>query len=224
MRRVLAPTLLLCSVFLVGWAFLVDNFLGVPMTVGTPTNGQGWVYSSATGKYALTALGAGKFKLYLSPGNAELTGATSNPTLTGVAGTNANYSILSFNDSTLMSARYVVGGVITKDYSSANSITVRVWWRAAAITNAVVWRVRVVSVDDGTVIDTAYDTTTPHTVTDTAKGTTLQLNQADITWTPSATELTAGRVWLIEIARDATSGSDTMTNDADFVGADVWEN
>lgn len=44
---------------LVGWTTLCDNFLGIELTETTPTDGQVWAYSSATGKYALTAGGGG---------------------------------------------------------------------------------------------------------------------------------------------------------------------
>lgn len=57
MKRYLGPLLILSAVFLVGWTELMDNFLGVPLTQGTPTDGQVWAFSSATGKYYLTNAG-----------------------------------------------------------------------------------------------------------------------------------------------------------------------
>ena len=61
MKRLIGPVMLLCSVLLVGWAVVVDNFLSVPLTQGTPTDSQIWKFSSATGKWVLASdnVGAG---------------------------------------------------------------------------------------------------------------------------------------------------------------------
>lgn len=50
------------SLLLVGWTFLVDNFIGKPLTAPTTYTGKdmyGWFYVEATGKYALSAVPAG---------------------------------------------------------------------------------------------------------------------------------------------------------------------
>lgn len=66
MKRFLAPCLLLVSFGLVGWTLFVDNFLGVPLTQGTPSNGQIWKFNSATLKYVLATDSGGAETLSIS--------------------------------------------------------------------------------------------------------------------------------------------------------------
>lgn len=66
MKRFLAPVLLLSAMLLVGWTFLVDNFLGLPLKVATPTNGQLWKFVSATNDYQLSTDAGGAETLSIS--------------------------------------------------------------------------------------------------------------------------------------------------------------
>lgn len=164
-----------------------------------------------------------KFSLSLMPGTVENTGATTDVTLTGVAGTFNNYSQLAYNDTVTTTARYVVPGSVTRAYAGG-AVTFRLYWFATATSNSVVWRVQTLSRGSGQVMDAVVNTTTGHTVTSTVAGTTLQLKTADISFTPSAAEMTAGNIWLIHIGRDPANASDTLVGDANLVEVDLWEN
>lgn len=66
MKRYLKPLLLLSAVFLVGWTFLVDNFLGRPLDITAPTNGQVYKFVSATNKWTPAADAGGAETLALA--------------------------------------------------------------------------------------------------------------------------------------------------------------
>lgn len=206
----------------------IANLVGGADSNGTlafRSNGFWGSISPGTRLLAGTTLNptSANFSISLIPANAEITGASTDVTLTGVAGTFNNYSQVAYNDSVTTTARYVVPGAVTRSYAGG-AITVRISWFATVTSNAVVWRVQSLSRGPGQVMDAVVNTVTGHTVTSTVAGTTLQLVTADISFTPSVSELTAGNIWLLHIARDATSGSDTMTGDANVVEIDVWEN
>lgn len=185
--------------------------------------GTGVTISGATGAVTVNAFGPAKFRIAMMPGAAEITGATSDPLLIGTKGTNSSWSYLAYNDTTVMDGRWVNGGSIVNDYAGG-AITLRIRWYATATTGNVVWTVKTLARAAGSVMDTAYDATNAHTVTTAAAGTTLQLVNSDITWTPIAGELTAGSIFMVQAERTASSGSDTMTGDANVVSVTATEN
>lgn len=165
--------------------------------------------------------GASKFKLSLMPGMAELTGASHEPLLGGLSGTNTHWSELRYNDTTANYCDFVIPGKFTADYAGGN-ITLRLRWKAAAITGAVVWYTQLLGRTTGEQIDTAMETARNFAAT-TVNGTTELTNNSELTFTPTAAELTAGDDWLIRIGRLPTDGGDTMTGDAKLYLAQVFE-
>jgi hypothetical protein len=179
----------------------------------TPTGAAG---GSLTGTYANPAT---KFTVTMSPGACQNVGATLEPLLSLVAGTNTNYGILAYLDSVSDASQWLIPGAATR-YYAGGPITVRVRWYATATTNSAIWKAQMISVAAGTVIDTAYNTA--HSTTTTVAGTTLQMNDTDITWTPSGTELVAASTLMVKISRDGAT--DTLVGTANFVSATITEN
>jgi hypothetical protein len=81
-------------------------------------------------------------------------------------------------------------------------------WRAAATSGNVVWQIQTICTADAEVDDTAWNTAS--TVTDAAKGTTLQMNDASIT-SITTTGCAAGEIMHVRVLRNRTNGSDTIT-------------
>lgn len=81
-------------------------------------------------------------------------------------------------------------------------------WKAAATSGDVVWQLATVCRADGEINDAAYNTAS--TVTDTAKGTTLQLNTAAITGV-TVTGCAASEKMTVYAMRNRTHASDTIT-------------
>lgn len=168
-----------------------------------------------------------RFRTQLSPGAAELTGGTTEPLLMGYSSATAAYthwSELQYNDTTAQEAIWCVSSVLTKDWSGGN-ITVRIRWNAVNhdATKNVVWQVRMVGRTTDETIDVAFDTANTRTVTTAVNDTTLCLKTSEITFTPTAAELTAGDTWWIAIGRVAADGSDTHVGDAKLIDAGVFE-
>ncbi len=84
-------------------------------------------------------------------------------------------------------------------------------WRAAATSGNVVWGLQTICVADAETSDPAFNTA--NTITDAAKGTTLQENDASTTGI-TTTGCAAGERMFFKVYRDADNGSDTMSGDA----------
>ncbi len=198
---------------IVGSFKMVDGNQALNKVMTSDANGVG-SWQVASGR---------KMRIDLLPAAAEITGAATDPLLVGIAGTNSKWSQLNFNDTTQMYADYVNTQAMTTDYSGG-AITIVINWTAVATSGAVKWQVKMLSRTAAQIMDTAYDATNAHTVTTTVVGTTLQINQSSLSWTPIAGELTAGTLLLCQISRVAADGADTMTGDAQVVGVSITEN
>ena len=163
-----------------------------------------------------------KLSTNLSPGQAELTGASDEPLLVGIKGTNTSWSELQFDDTTVQNARYVISNNITANYKN-NSISFNIFWKATGTTGDVKWQIKLLARTSSDNIDTAYDTTV-HTGTTTVNGTTNLLNITTITFTPNSNELVANELLLFQLTRVANDGADTMTGDANVVSISIIEN
>jgi hypothetical protein len=97
------------------------NFVGASVAV---TDGG----ASADSTIVTISGGSSKMRLFLSPGAAEVTGASTEPLLVGVAGTNTNWSELQFNDTTAQNARWKFGIANTIDYQGG-AITATITWK-----------------------------------------------------------------------------------------------
>ena len=131
-----------------------------------------------------------------------------------ITGTNTQKGVLDFDATTDESAQ--VHLMLTAVWSGAVDVVIK--WLAAATSGDVVWAVQTICVADAETDDPAFNTAS--TVTDTAKGTTNQTNDAAITGV-TATGCAAGELMHVKISRDADNGSDTMTGDARLIGMEL---
>jgi len=141
---------------------------------------------------------------------------TTNPAVPAcVTGTNVQKGVLDFADgANSLSAQTLT--FLPTDWTGA--IDVRLFWFTAAITGNVVWQVATICVADAETGDPAFNTAS--TVTDTAKGTTLQFNEASITGV-TATGCAAGEVLHLKVFRDPAHASDTLANTARLVAVEL---
>lgn len=127
-------------------------------------------------------------------------------------GTNTNFGTLDFDAATDESAQYHFP--LAGDWTGNIDLSFR--WRAAATSGDVIWAVQTACVADGETGDPSFNTAS--TVTDTAKATTLQFNDASIS-AITVTGCAAGEELFFRIYRDADAGGDTMTGDAQLIWA-----
>lgn len=106
---------------------------------------------------------------------------------------------------------------LPSDWTASSAFDITLTWRSAATTGNVVWQVATLFVDDGVVLNTAYNTAS--TVTDAAKATTLQLNRTSITAVTASGTTTpaASKEMFVQVLRNGGAGSDTMTGTAELV-------
>jgi hypothetical protein len=88
------------------------------------------------------------------------------------------------------------------------AIDVKAYWRAAATSGDVIWQTQTMCTDDAEVEDVAWNTADAFAA-DTAKGTTLQLNEASDTGI-TTTGCTAGDIFHLKFFRQRTHASDTI--------------
>jgi hypothetical protein len=98
------------------------------------------------------------------------------------------------------------------------TVDAKIKWMAAATSGDVIWNVSTICVADGETDAPAFNTVS--TVTDTAKGTTLQLNDAAIT-SVVITGCASGELMHIKISRDRTTSGDTITGVVSFLGLQI---
>lgn len=152
------------------------------------------------------------FKLVLTPAicqNATPVLLWSTPTSNAAAaacntGTNIQKGVLDFADdgTTVLSAQAATW--LPSDFTG--SVDARIRWFTSATTGNVIWSLASVCVADAETSDPAFNTAS--TVTDAAKGTTLQDNDAAITGL-TMTGCAAGEALYLKLSRDP-SGSDTL--------------
>lgn len=130
-----------------------------------------------------------------------------------ITGTNTQKGVIDFDAGTDESIQATI--MLESDWTTGN-LDVTFKWLAAATTGDVIWGIQTICVADAETDDPAFNTAS--TVTDTAKGTTNQTNDASIT-NVTKTGCAAGELMHIKIYRDADAGGDTMTGDARLIGA-----
>jgi len=163
------------------------------------------------------------FKLWLPAAGANGTTAgtiwdlpTTNPAVAAaIQGTNVIQGVLDFADgANELSAQYT--WCIPSDWTGA--VDVKIKWFTTATSGDVVWKVATIAVADAETNDPAFNTAS--TVTDTAKGSANQLNDATITGL-TMTGAAAGELLHIKISRDPTHASDTLAATARLVGVEL---
>lgn len=106
--------------------------------------------------------------------------------------------------------------MLPSDFSG--TVDAKIRWLAAATSGDVIWNVSTICVADAEVDNPAFNTVS--TVTDTAKGTTLQSNDATIT-SVTITGCAAGELMHLKISRDRTTSGDTITGVISFLGLEL---
>ena len=140
---------------------------------------------------------------------------TSNPGVpTCVTGSNTQFGVMAFADAADLSAQYQFR--LPSDWTSTVDVAIK--WYTSATSGDVVWQVATICVSDAETSDPAFNTAS--TVTDTAKGTTLQQNDAAIT-TLTVTGCAAGELMFVKVRRDASHASDSLAATANLVGLEL---
>lgn len=109
-----------------------------------------------------------------------------------------------------------VAFMLPSDWTGA--VDAKFTWQAAAITGDVVWQAATICIADGAVNDNTYNTAS--TVTDTTKGTTLQINTASITGI-TTTGCAAGQLMHFKVLRNRTHASDTIAGVVSLIGVEI---
>jgi hypothetical protein len=131
-------------------------------------------------------------------------------TATCVTGTNATRAVLDFANSGVVA---VQGGFrLPPSYSGV--VLANMKWRTSATSGDVVWQIATACTADAEVFDDTFNTASE--VTDTAKGTTLQLNDAQIA-SVDVTGCAAGEHLQWRLFRDAGHASDNLAATAQLV-------
>lgn len=140
---------------------------------------------------------------------------TSNPAVPACkTGTNTQMGVLDFADSSNLSAQITY--MLPTTWTGA--LDARIKWMTTATTGDVVWQLSTICVADAETDDPAFNAAS--TVTDTAKGTTNQTNDASITGV-TTTGCAAGELMHLKIQRDSAHASDTLAATARLIGVEL---
>ena len=140
---------------------------------------------------------------------------TSNPGVPACqTGSNTQYGTMDFADASDLSAQYHLK--LPSDFTSTLDASFK--WFTSATSGDVVWQLSTICVADAETSDPAFNTAS--TVTDTAKGTTLQTNDASIT-TVTITGCAAGELMFLKVRRDAAHASDSLAATARLIGLEL---
>lgn len=128
------------------------------------------------------------------------------PTVSCNTGSNTQKGTLDYTDdgATVIQAQNSLW--LPADFTG--TIDVRLRWFTAATSGNAVWQVATTCIADAETSDPAYSTAS--TVTDAAKGTTLQDNDAAITGL-TITTCAAGELMYVKVFRDPAHASDTLS-------------
>lgn len=140
---------------------------------------------------------------------------TSSPAVAAcVTGTNTQKGVLDFADSANLSAQLTYALPTTW----TGTVDARIKWFTTATSGDVVLQLSTICVGDAETDDPAFNTAS--TVTDTAKGTANQTNDASIT-TVTVTGCAPGELLHIKIQRDSAHASDTLAATARLIGVEL---
>jgi len=140
---------------------------------------------------------------------------TSNPGVpTCITGSNTQAGTMDFANSGSLSTQRNLK--LPSDWTG--TIDAKFVWFTTATSGDVVWQLATICVADAETSDPAFNTAS--TVTDTAKGTTLQLNDASIT-TVTVTGCAAGELLYLKLLRDSGHASDNLAATARLLGLEL---
>jgi hypothetical protein len=135
----------------------------------------------------------------------------SNPAIAAcVTGSNTQYGVAQFADSVNLSLQDHF--TLPSDWTGV--IDISGLWRTSATTGDVVWQIATVCIGDAETGDPAFNTAS--TITDTAKGTTLQYNTFSSTGI-IITGCAAGEELFFKFFRDSAHGSDNLAATAELL-------
>lgn len=129
-------------------------------------------------------------------------------------GTNSIQGYGAFADGSSLSAQYT--WLIPSDWSGA--LDFRGKWFTSATSGDAVFQIQTSCVADGETNDPSFNTAS--TVTDTAKGTTLQMNDFAINGV-TTTGCAAGELMHIKFLRDSAHASDSLAATANVIGLEM---
>lgn len=140
---------------------------------------------------------------------------TTNPAVAAcVTGTNTQKGVADFADAANLSMQRTL--LLPSDFTGA--IDAKFKWFTTATTGDVVWQLATICVADGETDDPAFNTAS--TVTDTAKGTANQTNDASIA-SVTITGCAAGELLHLKLSRDSAHASDTLAATARLIGLEL---
>jgi hypothetical protein len=140
---------------------------------------------------------------------------TSNPGVPAcLTGSNTQLGTMDFADSSDLSAQ--VHFKLPSDWTGTVAASIK--WLTSATSGDVVWQLSTICVADAETSDPAFNTAS--TVTDTAKGTTVQQNDASIA-TVTVTGCAAGELMFLKIQRNSGHASDSLAATARLIGLEL---
>jgi len=131
-----------------------------------------------------------------------------------ITGTNTQKGVADFADAANLSMQTTFP--LPRDWTG--TVDARFKWLTTAIANSVVWQLSTICVADAETDDPAFNTAS--TVTDAAKGTANQTNDADITGV-TMTGCAAGELLHLKVQRDSAHASDTLAATARLVSLEL---
>lgn len=140
------------------------------------------------------------------------TPASTGPTATAHTGTNTIYGTADFPNTD--ANPYSVQGHFRLPPDWLGTIALGIKWMTSATTGSVVWQMQGICVTDAETADPSFNTA--QTVTDAAKGTTLQWNNTSIA-SLTVTGCAADEEYLFKFFRDSSNGSDDLAATAQLV-------
>lgn len=137
--------------------------------------------------------------------------ATYSPTPVCITGTNVLAAGLTWPDA---DGDYSIQDSFRLPFDWSGYVNFYLKWRTSATSGDIVWQLSTACVADGETVDPSFNTA--QTVTDTAKGTTLQENDATIS-SVTMTGCSAGETLYWKLLRNRTHASDTLAAAADLL-------
>jgi len=178
--------------------------------------GFGFVYPGQTG---VAGAGFATDRQRFDPEMGQPLSAGNFPTYSKTDGTNFPISLLGFNDTT---AQSIFFKAFISTYGSGN-LTLKILWYSdtAQTSGAVVWGAAISAIAPGAAQSVlTASLATQDSATTTVNGTASGLTLTTITISDLGGFVNGDLLW-IQIQREAASGSDTMTGNADLIYAEL---
>ncbi len=135
------------------------------------------------------------------------------PAATAVYGTNTIYGVLDFPDTA--GVYNIQGHFRLPLYWTGTMDLTKITWRTSATSGSVVWQLQTACIADAETGDPSFNAA--QTVTDAAKGTTLQWNDAAIA-SVTVTGCSADEEFFFKFIRDNSHASDNLAATAQLIG------